>query len=108
MLSKPMNSALQPLSAIRRTFSSFLTAASEQDQLAERAKLGEDLVHGTKAHGGAVRRRHAAKLTRVRAAAHRLHDLKRDVPLGPEQVPASVRLAGETRQGTSVDRLELT
>ena len=58
-------------------------------------ELGEHLVDRAKAHGRAVGGRDAAELARVRAAAHRLHDLKRDVLLRAEEVAPRDRAAGE-------------
>jgi hypothetical protein len=77
----------------------------EHDELAELPELSQDLVHGAEAHGRAVRRRDAAELARVRATAHGLHDLERDVLLGGEEIPARVRVTAEARERALVEPL---
>jgi hypothetical protein len=79
----------------------------EHDELAELAELAEHLVHGAEAHARTVGCRDAAELARVRAPAHRLHHLERDVLSGGEEVPPRVRVTAEVRQRPLVEVLQL-
>src|SRR5690606_25041376 len=68
---------------------------TKHDELAERPELTQHFVGRPEAHGGSVCGRDAAELTGVGAAAHRLHDLKRDVLSRAEQIATRI---GSSRQ----------